>query len=72
MPIKIRAIHTGKLGYTANRYPATATHTGAINHYRVQADNSFNSKRLCGFGTKFHHNTWTNSNDSVNLLITFK
>src|SRR3972149_2150854 len=72
MPVKIRPVHAGKLGYATNGHPATATHPGAINHYWIQANNSFHPERPGGQGTELHHDGRANGNDSVNFLPTLK
>ena len=72
MPIKFRAVDTGKLGFPVNCHAARAAHPDAVHHKRVQADGRGHAEgqRRARYG--LHHRHRTHGNDFLNLLVFFK
>ena len=68
MAVELRPIDTGKFSDAADRNPARATHTGAINHNRVQTDDGFHAEWLGGPSTELHHHCRPDGDDAQELL----
>ena len=71
MTVKVRAIHTGKLGFSAHGQATAAAHAGAINHDGVHGNHGFNVVLFGGQGHKFHHNQRADGDYLVILLALF-
>ena len=66
--VEIRSVDAGELCFAAHGYPAAAAHTGAIDHYRVQADDGLYAEGFGGFGTELHHNARADGDYPVDFL----
>ena len=64
--VKLRAVHAGKLDLVVYRNPATAAHTGTVNHNRIEAHNGFNMVRAGDLSNGPHHRDWADGKHIIN------
>src|SRR5450759_1830220 len=65
VPVELRPVDADELGLAADADPAAATHPGAVNHDRVEADERLDAIRLRGLGAELHHDPWPDGVDEV-------
>src|SRR5665647_1949622 len=58
-------VDADELGLASDADPAAATHAGAVNHDRVEADERLDAIRLRGLGAELHHDAWPDGLDEV-------
>ena len=70
--VKLRTVHAGKLGLTANSDPAASAHPGAVQHDRVEADQGLDFEFVGDIAASLHHRHRTDTYSQSDILMLFQ
>ena len=72
MSVKVRTVDTGKFYLAAYFNSATATHSGAVDHYWIKTDNCFDAIGPRGVGARLHHDRRADRHNFVDVTMFLK
>src|SRR5215467_2266817 len=69
MRVEIGAVDAGEFHRVADLHPATSTHSGAVDHHRIQAYSRPDLEWACHFCAGPHHDRRTDRDDFVDIRV---